>query len=782
MKKKVLAALIAAMCFGSAIPASIPMTAAIAAESEAAQTTKDMTADDVIALSKKGKKISWSDFDGFNVKWHSTIAYSKFTKIELGNDLFLVVGGEPNSRPEVVWLCYSSTDNYVDVKTGDVQAFISKNTKAIATTTAPVTTTVATTTTAAAKTTTAVTTISTEIPDVQKFTAVVLSVSETTLLLKPVKDSPLLNLSDRFTMGKNQMNNDITPTVGMKLEITHSGSFLTTYPERIGKVENVSVVSEAPEITTGDANCDDQMDMSDVVLIMQALANPNKYGENGTALNHLTGLGRLNADMDGDGLTVGDAQAIQMKLLGFTENEAPVIKLNTLIPKQGTEYVELKPDEPMVSCYDPVLNSLDGVGVWFELSSPVTLTADKGSFKVFTYKNGGLGTVDEVGKSYKLDKSGEISWVPEILTIPDDYEEKIHITDSKNADLGTLVITKNPKSGEGVFCVTLKKAGSSESIDRYLTANAGFLYESGSYTIFFLGDGKYFCRRGGSSADKADNGTYTISGDTVVLTGQFGKNSFRYENNTLIYIAEGSDGFSDVKPKDGEKFYAVLESSGNTGTLPALSDILTIKTDYNPVMSDWSGIGILLEFDSPEYDITLEAGDGQFVEWDTIKGSGPVKNEGKTYEIGKSGSIFWDPDDMCYTDSFVAEITVKGTNGGKQVELGKIYITHNDRLVFTASLEKPESSDSEVHSSADYPCAIRVNGTVFWQTDEKFSEDFSKYTVKKVTAYSENGTPQNDGESNFDRKCTTEYIILDEKTIVVNLQDGLVGYWIFKAK
>jgi len=68
----------------------------------------------------------------------------------------------------------------------------------------------------------------------------------------------------------------------------------------------------------GDANCDGQVDMSDVVLIMQALANPNKYGENGTAELHLTEYGKKNGDTDGDGLTVGDAQAIQKMLLGIS--------------------------------------------------------------------------------------------------------------------------------------------------------------------------------------------------------------------------------------------------------------------------------------------------------------------------------------------------------------------------------------------------------------------------------------------------------------------------------
>ena len=71
----------------------------------------------------------------------------------------------------------------------------------------------------------------------------------------------------------------------------------------------------------GDVNCDNEVDMADAVLIMQALANPNKYGLNGTADNHLTEQGKINGDMDGDGLTVGDAQAIQKKLLGLKDED-----------------------------------------------------------------------------------------------------------------------------------------------------------------------------------------------------------------------------------------------------------------------------------------------------------------------------------------------------------------------------------------------------------------------------------------------------------------------------
>ena len=67
----------------------------------------------------------------------------------------------------------------------------------------------------------------------------------------------------------------------------------------------------------GDVNCDKSVDLADAVLIMQALANPDKYGENGTDETHLTAEGRTNADIEGseDGMTNRDALAIQKRLL-----------------------------------------------------------------------------------------------------------------------------------------------------------------------------------------------------------------------------------------------------------------------------------------------------------------------------------------------------------------------------------------------------------------------------------------------------------------------------------
>lgn len=72
---------------------------------------------------------------------------------------------------------------------------------------------------------------------------------------------------------------------------------------------NVNYAFLDAEPVWGDANCDGKADMADAVLIMQVLSNPDKY--------KLTEQGRLNADTDGNGITSGDALAIQKKLLNL---------------------------------------------------------------------------------------------------------------------------------------------------------------------------------------------------------------------------------------------------------------------------------------------------------------------------------------------------------------------------------------------------------------------------------------------------------------------------------
>jgi hypothetical protein len=85
-----------------------------------------------------------------------------------------------------------------------------------------------------------------------------------------------------------------------------------TYPVSGAGVKKLAVTEEKAQLK-GDANCDGGVDMADVVFIMQCLANPDKY--------QLTDIGRENADMNGDGVTVADAQAIQKMLLGLDKED-----------------------------------------------------------------------------------------------------------------------------------------------------------------------------------------------------------------------------------------------------------------------------------------------------------------------------------------------------------------------------------------------------------------------------------------------------------------------------
>ena len=83
-------------------------------------------------------------------------------------------------------------------------------------------------------------------------------------------------------------------------------------------IEFVSLDENKNAYLAGDTNCDGVVDLADAVLIMQSLANPNKYGEYGTDARHLTAQGKINGDVDKfiAGITANDALRIQEYLLG----------------------------------------------------------------------------------------------------------------------------------------------------------------------------------------------------------------------------------------------------------------------------------------------------------------------------------------------------------------------------------------------------------------------------------------------------------------------------------
>ena len=89
----------------------------------------------------------------------------------------------------------------------------------------------------------------------------------------------------------------------------------------------VTIKGGSSEVTVwGDTNCDGTVELADAILVMQCLANPDKYGEGGSYEKALTAQGRINADVDKStvGLTSNDALRIQEFLLK---------KRTTLVPE-----------------------------------------------------------------------------------------------------------------------------------------------------------------------------------------------------------------------------------------------------------------------------------------------------------------------------------------------------------------------------------------------------------------------------------------------------------------
>ena len=110
-----------------------------------------------------------------------------------------------------------------------------------------------------------------------------------------------------------------SPTTTTTTTITQPVTTTTT--TTAPKVEETTTSQPSQDsngpVVWGDANCDGQVDMADAVLIMQSLANPNKYGVGGTDEKAITEQGKANADVDTStkGITSNDALQIQLYLL-----------------------------------------------------------------------------------------------------------------------------------------------------------------------------------------------------------------------------------------------------------------------------------------------------------------------------------------------------------------------------------------------------------------------------------------------------------------------------------
>ena len=95
----------------------------------------------------------------------------------------------------------------------------------------------------------------------------------------------------------------------------------TTAASTTTTTTDATTTTTGGDILYGDANCDEKVDVSDAVMILQALANTDKYGVDGTDPTHITEQGMINADcnLSRDGVTTADALSVQKKVVGLIE-------------------------------------------------------------------------------------------------------------------------------------------------------------------------------------------------------------------------------------------------------------------------------------------------------------------------------------------------------------------------------------------------------------------------------------------------------------------------------
>lgn len=350
------------------------------------QGEKIMTLDDVKVIAKKKQNITWSDFEVYKGEWNGTGMYTHFGRFDLEDGYYLLVGGNPPEKPEIIRLYRNDASDFIDLRYHNVDKFLSdtffNNLRNM--------------------TEEEMKAYFAENDMTERRGYRVWTAESAAKAAENYHLSFLVDLPPEFTDSKGNViinevvgSNDVSKMLStdgrfeeqfevfLRSLVGNTGSLFNMgnshfyyinedtdavkYHKRYIKVsanpisgsrytkeeaadmfaDALNLVQLSPKFAgfeydskiplygkddkgtlKGDSNNDGQVDMSDVVLIMQCLANPDKY--------KLSEEGRANADTDGDGVTVGDAQNIQKHLLGIIDY---ITDLDT-IRKMINEYCE----------------------------------------------------------------------------------------------------------------------------------------------------------------------------------------------------------------------------------------------------------------------------------------------------------------------------------------------------------------------------------------------------------------------------------------------------------
>ncbi len=69
-------------------------------------------------------------------------------------------------------------------------------------------------------------------------------------------------------------------------------------------------------------------------------------------------------------------------------------------------------------------------------------------------------------------------------------------------------------------------------------------------------------------------------------------------------------------------------------------------------------------------------------------------------------------------------------------------------------------------SAGDYPAMLMVDGVLYQSTSEPVPVEMDESVIKTVSSYTDT-EPTEDGQTNFDRSCTTEYGMTSDGLMVL---------------
>ena len=510
--------------------------------------TKDMTLNDVIELAKKGNELDWADFKDYKGRDVGSGLY--IWEFELEDGYVLDVGGTTDKKPLYILLSHDD-EKGIDIRTDDVKEYIASTANPVS------------------------------------------DISKNGALQEFADDISTYMMANSIAGDAFVHDNKIVVTYSahedkIKAYIKEKGidESLVIYEKGQNQTSTERTDSESLK---GDANCDGQVDLSDAVMIMQALSNPDKYGINGTAEHHLTEQGKLNGDMNGDGLTVGDAQAIQIKLLGLdndenTDNDVTPSEPTTIGFSNYEEYKKYIKENNLadkIVTYDKL--SQYGEFVQFTINSHWMYDNTFSLFYIFN---------DGSGKNYDLIIHDRPQQLEDLVAYPKLTDDLINKSDMRTANtdadayyefdnkyyiytngklsqikwfddkhiyilIGNPMLYDYPKV-DNTYMSKLLDISSTTSTDNSVIAGKIFAYEkegAGGYCTLSFNENGRFLYSPGKLSSYMSGGDWKIDGDTVSLIGMADKTIYlKITDDTLVYIAEGSDEFPYMDIKDGEKF------------------------------------------------------------------------------------------------------------------------------------------------------------------------------------------------------------------------------------